>query len=122
MKRRVHLAVSDPELRARLTALLRRDPDLIVVGPTEGADLVVEENGASPLGAPALEEDTELSPRELEVLRLMAMGLGNKLIARELGISAHTAKFHVAAVFSKLGVHSRTEAVALGMRRGLVPL
>ena len=122
MKQRVHLAVSDPELRARLAALLRRDPDLILVGPSEPADLVLEENGASPLGGTAVEEDTELSPRELEVLRLMALGLGNKLIAHELGISAHTAKFHVAAVFSKLGVHSRTEAVALGMRRGLVPL
>jgi len=121
VKLRVHVAVTDAEVRARLTRLLRADPDLILVGPTEPADLVVG-NGATALRGPAVEEDTELTPRELEVLGLMAMGLGNKLIAAELGISTHTTKFHVAAVLAKLGAHSRTEAVALGMRRGLVPL
>jgi DNA-binding CsgD family transcriptional regulator len=63
-----------------------------------------------------------LTPRELEVLRMLADGLGNKEIAAELGISDHTAKFHVAQILAKLGAVSRAEAVAIGMRRGLVPI
>ncbi|MGH9608128.1 MAG: response regulator transcription factor [Bryobacteraceae bacterium] len=63
-----------------------------------------------------------LTQRELQVLRMMADGLGNKEIALHLGISEHTAKFHVAQILAKLGAASRTEAVALGMRRGLVPI
>jgi DNA-binding NarL/FixJ family response regulator len=63
-----------------------------------------------------------LTARELEVLRMMADGLGNKAIANGLGISDHTAKFHVAQILAKLGAGSRAEAVALGMRRGLVPI
>ncbi|MCC6313388.1 MAG: response regulator transcription factor [Thermomicrobiales bacterium] len=61
-----------------------------------------------------------LSPRELEVLRLVADGLPNKAIARELGISEHTVKFHVGSVLGKLGAGSRTEAVTLATRRGLL--
>jgi NarL family two-component system response regulator YdfI len=68
----------------------------------------------------ALQE--ELTPREAEVLALLADGLGNKAIARRLGISEHTAKFHVASILGKLGVRTRTEAVALGMRLGLILL
>jgi DNA-binding CsgD family transcriptional regulator len=52
----------------------------------------------------------------------MAEGRGNKSIARELGISSHTAKYHVASVLAKLGSHSRAEAVSRGLRRGLLPL
>ncbi len=63
-----------------------------------------------------------LTARELEVLRMMADGLGNKEIAGALGISDHTAKFHVSQVLAKLGVRSRTEAVRTGIRRGLVAL
>jgi len=63
-----------------------------------------------------------LTARELEVLGMLAEGLGNKAIASRLAISSHTAKFHVAAIMGKLGAHSRTEAVALGIRRGLVPI
>ena len=64
----------------------------------------------------------DLTPREREVLAQLALGLPNKTIARRLGISEHTAKFHVAAVMAKLGAASRTEAVRLGARRGLVAL
>ena len=63
-----------------------------------------------------------LTPREIEVLRLMADGLVNKEIAGRLGISEHTAKFHVASILGKLQAASRTDAVAQGMRRGLIPL
>jgi len=63
-----------------------------------------------------------LTGRELEVLGMLAEGLGNKAIASRLGISTHTAKFHVASILSKLGAGSRTEAVTIGMRRGLVAI
>ncbi|HZQ56151.1 MAG TPA: LuxR family transcriptional regulator [Bryobacteraceae bacterium] len=69
---------------------------------------------------PALLET--LTPRELQVLRMLADGLGNKEIADRLGISDHTAKFHVAQILAKLGAGSRAEAVAIGIRRGLVPI
>ncbi len=63
-----------------------------------------------------------LTPRELQVLRMLADGLGNKEIAGQLNISDHTAKFHVAQILAKLHASSRTEAVAIGMRRGFVPV
>ncbi len=63
-----------------------------------------------------------LTAREMEVLQHMAQGLPNKTIAVRLNISQNTAKFHVASVLGKLGASSRTEAVTLGARRGLVSL
>jgi two-component system, NarL family, response regulator YdfI len=63
-----------------------------------------------------------LTPREIEVLGMLAEGSGNKTIARKLGISEHTVKFHVASIFSKLNVSSRTEAVTIGARQGLILL
>lgn len=61
-----------------------------------------------------------LSPREAEVLALLAEGAPNKVIARQLDISIHTAKFHVAAILVKLGAANRTDAIAIAMRQGLV--
>jgi DNA-binding NarL/FixJ family response regulator len=61
-----------------------------------------------------------LTVREIEVLGMLAEGLGNKAIALRLGISTHTAKFHVASILAKLGAGGRTEAVTIGMRRGLL--
>jgi DNA-binding NarL/FixJ family response regulator len=61
-----------------------------------------------------------LTPRELEVLRMMADGAANKEIAWKLGISEHTVKFHVASILGKLDAGSRTEAVARGLRSGLI--
>ncbi|HYL03863.1 MAG TPA: response regulator transcription factor [Steroidobacteraceae bacterium] len=63
-----------------------------------------------------------LTPRELEILGLLAAGDSNKTIAARLSISVHTVKFHVSSIFSKLGVASRTEAVSLGLRLGIVLL
>ncbi len=66
--------------------------------------------------------DARLTARELDVLRQMALGLPNKAIAQRLGISEHTVKFHVGAVLSKLEARSRTEAVTLAARAGLLAL
>ena len=63
-----------------------------------------------------------LTPREIEVLELLAEGLPNKTIAARLGISDQTVKFHVAAICGKLGAANRTEAVRRAIRRGLVSL
>jgi DNA-binding NarL/FixJ family response regulator len=63
-----------------------------------------------------------LTPREQGVLRMLALGLANKEIASRLNISEHTVKFHVAAILGKLGAASRTEAVAIGIRHGLILL
>jgi DNA-binding NarL/FixJ family response regulator len=64
----------------------------------------------------------DLTAREVEVLRLMARGYRNKQLATLLSISEHTAKFHVSSVLAKLGARTRTEAVTIGMTRGLVAI
>jgi two-component system nitrate/nitrite response regulator NarL len=73
-----------------------------------------------PVPAPALAEP--LTPREVEVVQLLAEGLTNRRIGERLGISEHTAKFHVNAILGKLGASSRSEAVAQAARLGLVQL
>jgi DNA-binding NarL/FixJ family response regulator len=88
-------------------------------------DLVASLVGAPVLAARAAAAAAPaqaLTPRELQVLGLLAEGLGNKQIAGRLRISEHTVKFHVAAVFEKLGAGTRAEAVAIGARRGVVML
>jgi two-component system nitrate/nitrite response regulator NarL len=71
---------------------------------------------------PDLPPGQELTPRELEVLQLLAEGLANKAIALQLGISEHTVKFHVNAILAKLGAQSRTQAVVRATRLGLIIL
>jgi len=121
---RVHLAIADPGLRRRLASLLRSEPEVILVAEPERAEVIVGEGpGGEAVEATGTVTDTPtLTAREMDVLRLMAQGLGNKSIARELAISSHTAKYHVASVLAKLGAHTRAEAVSRGIRRGLVPL
>lgn len=63
-----------------------------------------------------------LTVREREVLELLGHGLSNKMIARDLGISEHTVKFHVSSIYAKLGAENRAEAVSLGARLGLISL
>ena len=63
-----------------------------------------------------------LTPREHEILACIGEGMSNKAVARRLGISAHTVKFHLEAIFAKLGASSRADAVAKGLRRGLILL
>jgi DNA-binding NarL/FixJ family response regulator len=77
---------------------------------------------ASLAAQPLAELPEALTPREREVLQMLASGLANKEIAAKLSISDHTVKFHVASILGKLGAATRTEAVALGIRRGLVLL
>jgi len=63
-----------------------------------------------------------LTPRETQVLELVADGLSNKAIAGVLGLSDETVKFHLASIFGKLGASNRTDAVRLALRRGLVTI
>ena len=123
MKLRVYIDVSDAVTRRRVAALLHADGEVALVGAADQADLVLSERVVR-AAAPAAEASAEsaLSAREQEVLRLVARGLSNKEIAELLAISTHTVKYHLAAVLDKLGVRSRTEAVSLGIRRGIVPL
>ncbi len=123
MKLRVHLDVADPVTRRRLAALVKADPEIVLVAEAEEAEVVVSERViATAAQATATREGAALTPRELDVLRLVARGLGNKEIAAELDLSTHTVKYHLAAVLTKLGVRSRTEAVSRGIRTGLLPL
>jgi DNA-binding NarL/FixJ family response regulator len=124
VKIRAYVAVRNPVVRRTLATALRSSRDIVLVPSPEEADVVVDE-AAVRAGARldgAEDGDGALTRRELSVLRLVAHGLGNKEIASELGISRHTVKYHLASLLAKLGVHSRTEAVTIGLRRGLVPL
>ncbi len=78
--------------------------------------------GAQVQHTSARDEIEQLSPREIQVLDLIARGYPNKAIALELGISEHTVKFHVGSVLTKLGAASRSEAVAIAMRHGMVTI
>ena len=123
MKLRVHLDVADPVTRRRLAALFKADTEIVLVAEADEADVVVSERVlATAAPVTASPEGTALTPRELEVLRLVAGGLGNKEIAAELDLSTHTVKYHLASVLAKLGVRSRTEAVSRGIRTGLLSL
>ncbi len=122
MKLRVYLDLSNAVTRRRVAALLRADGEVALVGTAEDADLVVSERVVATAAPGAVAQGGALTARELEVLRLVARGLSNKEIAADLGITTHTVKYHLAAVLEKLGVRSRTEAVSLGVRTGLVPL
>lgn len=111
-------------------AVLPRDAqEEVVVAAVRaaGAGLLVLPVTSLPALMPTLTSTTSgliesLTPREIEVLSMMAEGAGNKEIAHRLGISEHTVKFHVGSIFGKMGVASRTEAVTTGIRQGLIPL
>jgi len=88
---------------------------LAVVDPRELETML---GSAAP--ARVLSDDPALTARELDVLRMLAEGAPNKTVAWKLGISEHTVKFHVASILGKLQASSRTEAVTIGIRRGLI--
>ncbi len=104
------------QLRAALEAAAA---GLIVVHPS-GLSEVLPAPAA--LSSPVPELPEPLTPREREVLQMISAGLGNKEIAGRLSISEHTVKFHVASILGKLGASTRTEAVSIGIRHGLVLL
>ncbi len=108
--------ISADQLAAALQAAAA---GLVVLHPTE---IPAAFAPAAPTSQSLAELPEPLTRREREVLQMLAAGLANKEIAARLNISDHTAKFHVAAILGKLGAATRTEAVALGIRRGLVLL
>ena len=108
--------ISTDQLAAALQAAAS---GLVVLHP---AEIPTAFTAAAPASQPLAELPEPLTRREREVLQMLAAGLANKEIAARLNISDHTAKFHVAAILGKLGASTRTEAVALGIRRGLVLL
>jgi NarL family two-component system response regulator YdfI len=132
-------AVSDARsisrlLRNRVRAILSResDPDDVISAIYAAQDGLVllsppaAESLAAVYDDRAMEVETgsseEITSRETDVLRMLAKGLVNKDIATRLGISEHTVKFHISSILDKLGASTRTEAVALGIRRGLIPI
>jgi DNA-binding NarL/FixJ family response regulator len=130
------LLVDDP--RAAWTAAARRAGVRAVLGRDAAAGELAAAIAAARAGLIALdpdvfqaavrttvadaEEDRLLTPREREILEMVAEGLSNRTIARRLNISMYTVEFHVAAILDKLQAASRTEAVTLGVRRGLITL
>ncbi|WP_440637403.1 response regulator transcription factor [Bradyrhizobium sp. PUT101] len=111
------LEIDDPALADRLASLLGNIPGLRLAAPGEqGAAAIVARD---PRIMPA---DIALTQRELDVLALMAEGASNKMIARQLGISVHTVKFHVGSLLDKLDATGRTDAVAHAARRGVIEL
>ena len=107
LPREVNAAQLDAALRAVATGLLVRS----------GSAAAGDGFRAAADDAPPL-----LTAREAEILTLVGEGMSNKAVARRLGISAHTVKFHLEAAFRKLDASSRAEAVAKGLQRGLVEL
>jgi len=115
----IAIEIDDPEMADRLASLLGGVAGLHLAAPGEAAGVaIVSRNQREARDA----ADIELTPRELDVLTLLAEGASNKTIARQLGISVHTAKFHVGSILDKLDATGRTDAVAHAARRGVINL
>jgi DNA-binding CsgD family transcriptional regulator len=118
----VRLAIADPALAERMAGILAEIEAIEIVSAGAGADLVVADiHGDSETERPE-RVGLSLTTREAEVLALLAEGASNKTIARRLGISVHTAKFHVATLLDKLDAIGRTDAVVQAARLGLILL
>jgi DNA-binding CsgD family transcriptional regulator len=116
---RLALEVDDEGLANRLMTLLTDVRGLEVVPRGQPADVTVTSGQSD---APPTNRDVVLTPREVEVLALLAEGASNKTIARHLGISVHTAKFHVGSLIDKLDAVGRTDVVAHAARLGVIRL
>ena len=112
-------AVLPPDASAAeiLAAVQAAAAGMAVIDPGDLESLI-----AATTPQPAAEPAAPLTLREVEVLRMLAEGAANKNIAWKLGISEHTVKFHVAQILAKLNAGTRAEAVALGIRQGLILL
>ena len=113
------IKVDDPALAERLKALLCDVPGLRLARVNEGADVALV---SSRTGEKTAEQDAALTPREIQVLGLLAEGASNKSIAHRLGISVHTVKFHVASLIDKFEAIGRTDAVTHAVRLGVIQL
>jgi DNA-binding CsgD family transcriptional regulator len=119
----VAVTIEDGRLAERLIAALQEAPGIRLARAGEPADAALVAVDARPArSSTQIPDDMALTPRELEVLALMAEGASNKAIAQRLGISVHTAKFHVGQVLDKLDATGRTDAVAHAARRGVIQL
>jgi DNA-binding CsgD family transcriptional regulator len=116
---RLAIDVADAALAERVASALAGIKGIELVAAADEPDALVV---AATAGASAGDMEVALTARELEVLALLAEGASNKLIARRLGISAHTAKYHVASLLEKLDAVSRTDAVAHAARIGVLHL
>jgi DNA-binding NarL/FixJ family response regulator len=102
-------------------AIQAAEAGLVLLHPTSARS--IQHSSLAGINDNRAEELVEqLTSRESEVLRLVSMGLGNKEVAARLAISEHTVKFHISSILGKLHAASRTEAVSLGIRRGLIPI
>ena len=115
----VAIEISDSALADRLASLLGGVAGIRLATPGEAATVALVSREPRAVLEP---DDIELTPRERDVLVLMAEGASNKAIARQLGISVHTAKFHVGSLLDKLDATGRTDAVAHAARRGVIHL
>jgi DNA-binding NarL/FixJ family response regulator len=124
----IHAIISrDASIEDMQLALQAADAGFMLLHPTSVHGLLqsnpmADMNDLSDEDLPRENLTEDLTARESEVLRLVSMGLGNKEIAVRLAISEHTAKFHISSILSKLHAGSRTEAVSLGIRKGLIPI
>ena len=115
----VAVEIDDPALADRMASLLGGVAGLRLAAPGEPAAVTVTSRNRQ--GSVEL-HGFDLTPRELDVLTLLAEGASNKTIAKQLGISVHTAKFHVSSLLDKLDATGRTDAVAHAARRGVINL
>jgi DNA-binding CsgD family transcriptional regulator len=115
----ITIDVDDLALTDRLIALLGEAKGIRLAAPGEAATLAVVSRPQRKRGGA---DEFGLTPRERDVLTLMAEGASNKQIAKQLKISVHTAKFHVASVLEKLDATGRTDAVAHAARIGVIHL
>jgi DNA-binding CsgD family transcriptional regulator len=113
----VALAIADAALADRVAVLLAGVSGLRIATADERAEVTIVDGT---IGHNPAEADSPLTPREAEVLMLLAEGASNKAIARRLGISVHTAKFHVGQLLDKLDATGRTDAIAHAARRGVL--
>jgi DNA-binding CsgD family transcriptional regulator len=115
----VAIEIDDPLLADQMASLLGGVAGLRLAAPGEPAAVTVVSRNRQ--GNVEL-HGFDLTPRELDVLALLAEGASNKTIAKQLGISVHTAKFHVSSLLDKLDATGRTDAVAHAARRGVINL